>query len=68
MNLKVNNILTTDSQGTANFRYSKFGYTDQPMFGTNNKYDFINSTIYVQGLSTNSRLIIPIRIIRFSGT
>jgi len=68
MNLKINQLMTADSQSSTNFRYSKFGYTNQAMFGTSNRYDFINSTIYVQGLSTNSRLIIPIRIIRFSGT
>lgn len=68
MNLKLNNLLIGDSNTTADFRYSKFGFTNQPVFGGSNRYDFINSTIYVQGLASNSRLIIPIRIIRFSGT
>jgi len=68
INLKINDLLTSDSNSSANFRYSKFGSTNVGVFGGSNRYDFINSTIYVQGLSSNSRLQIPIRIIRFSGT
>ena len=68
LNIKVNKLLTGDSQTTRDFRYTKFGLIDQPVFGGNNRYDFINTTIYIQGLSSNSRLSVPVRLIRFSGT
>jgi len=68
LNLKVKDKLSPDSQSPADFRYTKFGSTNTNVLGGTNLYDFIDTTIYVQGLSSNSRLQIPIRIIRFAGT
>ena len=67
-NAKVTPDMRINSTGTRDFRYSKFGHTDKTVFGDSNKFDYIDTTIYVLGATTNSRIQIPIRIIRFSGT
>ena len=68
LNFKIQNEMTSNSQGTADFRYSKFGTTSNALFGTSDLYDFIDTTIYIQGLSSDARLSIPIRIVRYAGT
>tara|TARA_R110002012_G_scaffold319417_2_gene539960 strand:- start:1214 stop:2227 length:1014 start_codon:yes stop_codon:yes gene_type:complete len=68
INFKLHNEMTSDSQGTADFKYSKFGTTSNALFGTADLYDFIDTTIYIQGLSSDARLSIPIRIVRYAGT
>jgi len=67
-NVKTSPGLRINSSGTRDFRYSKFGYTDQAVFGDSNKFDYIDTTIYILGATSNSRVQVPIRIMRFSGT
>ena len=54
--------------GTSDARYSLLGKTNNDLFGSGNLYDFIDTTIYIQGMSSNSRIQIPIRIVRYAGT
>jgi len=68
LNLKTINDISADSSSPTNFRYSKFGETSYNLFGSSERYDFIESSIYIQGLSTNSTLNVPIRIVRYSGS
>ena len=60
--------LTTTSQGARNFKYSIYGEIDQFITNTTDKYDIIDTMVSVEGLSSNSLLSLPIRIIRFAGT
>ena len=48
--------------------YTKFGTTSNDLFGTGTLYDFIDTTIYVEGASSNATLQIPIRIIKIAQT
>ena len=48
--------------------YSKFGTTSNLLFGGSTRYDFIDTTVYVQGLSSNANIQIPIRIIKLAQT
>ena len=68
LNLKCINEIVSDSSGSSDFRYSKFGETSNNLFGSSERYDFIDTSIYIQGLSSNSRLNIPVRVIRYSGS
>lgn len=68
LNIELKPELTSDSQSTRDQKYTKFGTTSTAVLGTSNLYDFIDTTIYIQGLSSNSRLQIPVRIMRFVGT
>ena len=67
-NIKVNPYLKVNSTGERNFRYSNFGTTDQTVFGGSDKFDYIDTALYVVGATTNSQIQIPIRIIRYVGT
>lgn len=67
-NIKVSPELKINSTGTRDFRYAQFGSTDQSVFGGTSKFDYIDTTIYVLGATTNSRIQIPIRLIRYAGT
>tara|TARA_R110002020_G_scaffold58441_1_gene160265 strand:+ start:14321 stop:15313 length:993 start_codon:yes stop_codon:yes gene_type:complete len=66
--LKLKPELIGDSNHSPDTKFSTFGYTDQTLFGGSDKYDYIDSSIYIEGLSSNARLQIPIRIIRYAGT
>ncbi len=48
--------------------YSKYGTTSNNLFGDGTLYDFIDTTIYVQGVATNATLQLPIRIIKLAQT
>ena len=68
MNVKLKDELTTNTNRSADFRYSKFGKTDQILFGGSDKFDHIDTTIYLRGVSTSATLQIPVRILRYAGT
>ena len=46
--------------------FSKFGSVTQDLFATGQLYDYIDTTVYVQGLASNSSLQLPLRIIKLS--
>ena len=48
--------------------YTKFGTTSNALFGGGTLYDFIDTTVYVQGLSSNANIQLPIRIIKLAQT
>jgi len=62
------NELGGSSTATRDQKYTTFGKTDQTIFGGSNKYDYIDTTIYVAGMTSNARVQIPLRIIRYAGT
>ena len=62
------NELGGSSGATRDQKYTTFGKTDQTVFGGSNKYDYIDTTIYVAGMTSNARVEIPLRIIRYAGT
>tara|TARA_B100001094_G_scaffold136713_1_gene132375 strand:- start:5895 stop:6971 length:1077 start_codon:yes stop_codon:yes gene_type:complete len=69
-NVKVDNELKVNSTGTRDERFSQFGTLNNTTFSeiSSSKFDYIDTTIYVIGVTSNSRLQIPIRIIRYAGT
>ncbi len=48
--------------------YVKFGTTSNDLFGSGQLYDFIDTTVYVQGLASNANIQLPIRIIKLAQT
>jgi len=68
INFKLINELTVNNNSSPDFRFAKFGKTGQKLFDATNKFDHIDTTIYIQGLSSSARLQIPIRILRYAGT
>jgi len=62
------NELGGSSTATRDAKYSTFGKTDQTLFGGSDKYDYIDSTIYVMGATSGARIEVPLRIIRYAGT
>tara|TARA_R100000664_G_scaffold34072_1_gene53787 strand:+ start:21364 stop:22356 length:993 start_codon:yes stop_codon:yes gene_type:complete len=67
-NFKLINELTVNSNQTTDFRYVKFGMTDQTLFGGSDKFDYIDTVVYIEGISSAARLEVPIRILRYAGT
>tara|TARA_R110000824_G_scaffold46692_7_gene133834 strand:+ start:30453 stop:31433 length:981 start_codon:yes stop_codon:yes gene_type:complete len=66
--IKIKNELINDSESNADARYTTFGTTDSLLFGGSDKYDYIDTSFVIEGASTGMQKIIPIRIIRYSGT
>ena len=68
LNFNIFNELCGDSTTTADDSYYVFGTRGSDLFSDGNLYDYIDTTIYIEGLSSNARLQIPTRIIRYAGT
>jgi hypothetical protein len=72
INLSIQTKLKVNSTGERDYRYSKFGKIDQTLFGAANdksyKFDYIETVLYLIGATTDARLKVPVRIIRYSGT
>ena len=70
LNVLVDNQLKVNSTGTRDSRFDQFGTINNITFSElpTSKFDYIDTTIYVMGVTTNSRLQIPLRIIRYAGT
>jgi hypothetical protein len=65
LNFSLKNELLGDSAAARDQKYSIFGKTDQYLNGDDkNKYDYIDTSIYIEGLASNGRLQLPLRIIR----
>jgi hypothetical protein len=66
----INEELKGSSTSTRDFRYSDFGKTAQIVFSElpTSKFDYIDTTIYIIGATSNARLQIPVRLIRYVGT
>ncbi len=62
--------MRTNSTSNRDFRFSEYGKTDQIVFSElpTKKFDYIDTTIYFVGATSNSRVRVPVRIIRYSGT
>ena len=70
LNILVDNQLKVNSTGERDSRFTDFGTIDDITFSElpTSKFDYIDTTIYVMGVTTNSRVQIPLRIIRYAGT
>jgi hypothetical protein len=68
-NFKVNEEMCGSSTGTADQKYNIFGTVDTILFeGHTDKYDYIDSPIYLEGTTSGAQYQVPIRIIRYAGT
>jgi hypothetical protein len=70
LNVKVDNELKTNSTGPRDSRFTQFGTLESNVFSElpTTKFDYIDTTIYIIGATSNARLQIPLRIIRYAGT
>lgn len=48
--------------------YTKYGTTSNDLFADGTLFDFIDTTVYVQGVATNATIQLPIRIIKLAQT
>lgn len=68
INFAIIKKLKADSSAERDYRYTKYGVTDQKLFDATHKFDYIETVIYIVGATTDSRIQAPVRIIRYSGT
>lgn len=68
-NVKTDQQLQVNSTGTRDSRFVEFGTLNSILFSEmpTRKFDYIDTTIYIVGSTTNSGLQIPLRIIRYAG-
>ena len=68
-NVKTDQQLQVNSTGTRDSRFVEFGTLENSLFSEmpTRKFDYIDTTIYIVGVTSNSRLQIPLRIIRYAG-
>ena len=68
-NVKTDQQLQVNSTGDRDSRFVEFGTLDNVLFSEmpTRKFDYIDTTIYITGATTNSSLQIPLRIIRYAG-
>jgi len=68
ISMDIDDSLTAPSVGVRDIKYGIYGSIDQILFDGTDKYDYIDSTIYVEGCASSRIIQLPIRIIRFAGT
>ena len=66
--LGVDDMMKVGSDSATNYKFSSYGTINNNLFGDGNKYDYIDTAIYVEGATTGVKLTIPLRIIRYAGT
>jgi len=64
----VSGDLKTRSEGTTDPKYTVYGTISKNLFSDGNLYDYIDTTVYVEGRASSARIQLPVRIIRYSGT
>jgi hypothetical protein len=67
LNFNIFNELCGDSTSIVDDSYYIFGTRSSDLFSDGNLYDYIDTTIYIEGLSSNAQLQVPIRITRYAG-
>jgi len=68
LSLTVAGNLKTRSEGTADPKYTVYGTISKELFSDGDLYDYIDTTVYVEGRASSARIQLPIRITRYSGT
>jgi hypothetical protein len=67
LNFCIDKSMTTTSESDANYKYSVFGTLSKDLFDTGDKYDYIDTNVYIVGSNSQQKLVLPVRIIRYSG-
>lgn len=72
INFSIDPRLTTTSAAARSYLYSVYGNINETLHsavgGLDYKYDFIDTTIYVEGITSAARVQVPLRIVRYAGT
>jgi hypothetical protein len=70
LNIITDNEMKVNSTGQRDNRFSTFGVLSEALFSEmpTRTFDYIDTTIYIIGATTNSRIQVPLRIIRYAGT
>jgi hypothetical protein len=64
----VDKELTAISTGTRSSKFSRFGTVGSTLFNATDFYDWIDTTVYVQGARTLAKSEIIFRLIRYAGS
>jgi len=67
LNFCIDKSMTTTSESSANYKYTTYGTLSKDLFNSGNKYDYVDTNVYLVGSNSQQKLILPIRIIRYSG-
>jgi len=67
LNFCIDKSMTTTSESDANYKYSTYGTLSKNLFNSGNKYDHIDTNVYIVGSNSQQKLVLPMRIIRYSG-
>jgi hypothetical protein len=68
MNFSIPVEMQGTSTGTSDSKYQLYGTQNETLFGGSNKYDYVDTTVYVEGTTSTAQVQIPVRIIRYAGT
>ena len=66
-NFQLNQRLGESSSSLPDERYTSFGTTGAPLFGSDDKYDYIDTNVLLEGASSAAQLVVPLRIVRYAG-
>jgi len=64
VNATIDSGLTATKAASTNVKYTNYGTVGANLFGDGNTYDYIDTTLYIQGQSTSAMLQLPVRLIR----
>mgnify|MGYP003649308872 CR=1 FL=1 len=64
VNVTMDSSLVGAVGAATNSKYTLYGTTGANLFDDGNTYDYIDTTVYVQGTSTSAMLQLPVRLVR----
>lgn len=68
LSFSVRSQMTNTSEQTTPNEFTKFGRTQQAIFGGSDLYDTIDTTVYITGLGSTATAQFPLRILRYAGS
>ena len=68
MNFSIPVEMRATSTGKRDTKYDLYGTVNEALLGGSDKYDYIDTTAYVEGATSTAQMQIPLRIIRYAGT
>jgi hypothetical protein len=68
LNFDIDSALTSTSSGSSDYKYTTYGTASINLFDNGDLYDYIDTTVMVEGATSQATIQLPLRLIRYAGT
>jgi len=68
LNFNIDSALTSTSSGSSDYKYTTYGTASTDLFSNGDLYDYIDTTVLVEGATSQATIQLPLRLVRYAGT